>query len=80
MIFTNCYNGSTNAGFVSASIKSKEIGRAYKNEEVIVSFTFSKGDSLIVKIVGRSIFKLKYFMTDTCGKNGSIAKYVYTRC
>ena len=71
LMFTNCYNGTANEGFVSASIRSKEIGRAYKNEEVNVSFNFSKGDSLMIKIVGSSVFKLKYFMTDACGKNGS---------
>ena len=79
LIFKNCYNGSTNDGYVSVSIKSKEIGRAYKKEEVNVSFNFSKDDSLIVKIVGLSIFKLKYFMTDACGKNDQFAKFFKAR-
>ena len=79
LIFTNCYNGSATDGYVSASIKSKEIGRAYKNAEVNVSFNFSNDDSLIIKIVGRSIFKLKYFMTDACGKYDSFTKLLCVR-
>ena len=79
LAFTNCYNGSATDGFVSASIKSKEIGRAYKDEEVNVSFNFSKDDSLIIKIVGRSIFKVKYFMIDACGKNGRFVKLICSK-
>ena len=69
MIFLNCYNGSENGGYVSVSIKAKEIVRAYKNEEMKISFNYSKDDSLIIKIFGTSTFKIMYFMIDRCGKN-----------
>ena len=68
LIFKNCYNGPDNDGYVSASLQSKELGRAQKNEVVNVSFNYSKDDTLLIKIAGRSIFKIKYFIIEECSK------------